>query len=197
MAAELPRCAVCRVAVKPAENVVFRTDGRVQHVTCPEVVCPVCSGPIRPGDPIRRDAEALLHGNCWMRRIRSLGRQDAGAQERPRPVTSVSGNIITVHQPGVADTGSTIIVRLDSGELPDYIPAKMDGGFGGGHSCNGCGERITAAQVEYDVELPAPAGGGRLIRLHVGCFGIWQAEVLKRQAERRSRPPFDQAMPSS
>jgi len=82
MAAELPRCAVCRVAVKPAENVVFRTDGRVQHVACPEVVCPVCSGPIRPGDPIRRDAEALLHGNCWMRRIRSLGRQDARAQER-------------------------------------------------------------------------------------------------------------------
>src|SRR2546422_7907362 len=84
MAAELPRCAVCRVAVKPAENVVFRNHGRVQHVTCPEIVCPVCSRPVAPHDPIRRDGETLLHGNCWMRRARSVERQDARPQERPK-----------------------------------------------------------------------------------------------------------------
>ena len=82
MAAELPRCAVCRVTVKPGENVLFRTDGRVQHITCPEVVCPVCWRPIAPRDPIRRDGETLLHGNCWMRRARSAERQRARLQER-------------------------------------------------------------------------------------------------------------------
>jgi hypothetical protein len=66
--ADLPRCASCRVSIEPSHNVVFRVDGRIQHVACPEVLCPVCSGPIMPDDPIRRDGEATLHGHCWTRR---------------------------------------------------------------------------------------------------------------------------------
>jgi len=68
------------VTVKPAQDVVFRTDGRVQHVECPEVVCPVCSGPVRPQEPIRREGEVLLHGNCWMRRGWGQEPQDARPQ---------------------------------------------------------------------------------------------------------------------
>jgi hypothetical protein len=73
-----------------------------------------------------------------------------------------------------------ILVKIKTGELPDDIPAKMDGGFGGGHACDACDEQISVTQAEYDFELPR----GRVIRLHVGCSGVWQAEVLKRQVER-------------
>ena len=69
---EFPRCAMCRVTIVPGQNVVFRVDGRVAHVECPEVVCPVCTRSILPGDPIRRYGAELLHGNCWMSRQRVI-----------------------------------------------------------------------------------------------------------------------------
>jgi hypothetical protein len=70
--AELPRCAVCRVAIQAGQNVRFRTDGRVAHVDCPDVMCPVCTRRILPGDPIRRNGEEMLHGNCWLKRHRAM-----------------------------------------------------------------------------------------------------------------------------
>src|SRR5882672_3548648 len=70
--AEFPRCAMCRVEIEPGQNVVFRTDGRVAHVDCPEVICPVCVRLIFPGDPIRRNGEEMLHGNCWVKRHRAM-----------------------------------------------------------------------------------------------------------------------------
>ena len=70
--AEFPRCAVCRVTIQPGLSVVFRPDGRVTHVECPEVSCPVCTRRIFPGDPIRRTGEELLHGNCWVKRHRAM-----------------------------------------------------------------------------------------------------------------------------
>jgi hypothetical protein len=71
--ADLPRCAVCRVAIEVGQNVVFRGDGRVQHVECPKVVCPVCGAPVLPAQPIRRDGERLVHPSCWQRRLRARG----------------------------------------------------------------------------------------------------------------------------
>jgi hypothetical protein len=68
---ELRRCAICRVPVEVGQAVVFRQDGRVQHSECPPVTCFVCSGEIRPHEPIRRDGEQLLHGNCWIKRFRA------------------------------------------------------------------------------------------------------------------------------
>ena len=78
--AELPRCASCRITIEPGENVTFRTDGRVSHVECPEVVCPVCARQILPGDPIRRNGEEMLHGNCWVKRHRAMA---GGAADLP------------------------------------------------------------------------------------------------------------------
>jgi hypothetical protein len=69
--AEFPRCAMCRVAIAPGQNVIFRADGRVAHIDCPEVTCPVCARKIVPGDPIRRNGEEILHGNCWLKRYRA------------------------------------------------------------------------------------------------------------------------------
>ena len=75
MTAELPRCAVCRVQLDPGRNVVFRRDGRVQHTECPEVLCLLCSLPVVPKEPIRRDREQrIAHANCWMRMLRTPSR---------------------------------------------------------------------------------------------------------------------------
>jgi hypothetical protein len=80
MAVELPRCATCRVAVKPGQNVVFRSDGRVEHVDCPEVSCLVCSQPVKPGEPIRREGDQLIHANCWMKRVRTAPHEMSGSR---------------------------------------------------------------------------------------------------------------------
>ena len=40
------------------QNVVFRLDGRVAHVECPEVVCPVCTRQILPGAQAGRTSPA-------------------------------------------------------------------------------------------------------------------------------------------
>ena len=77
--AEFPRCAMCRTTIEPGQNVTFRSDGRVSHVDCPEVVCPVCTRKIFPGDPIRRNGEEMLHGNCWVKRYRAM----AGGSSNP------------------------------------------------------------------------------------------------------------------
>ena len=71
MASQLPNCAVCRVRVQAGENVLFRPDGRVHHTECPKVICSICGGEVSPGQPIRRDGEQIVHGNCWIRRLRA------------------------------------------------------------------------------------------------------------------------------
>jgi hypothetical protein len=60
------------VRVKAGERVVFRADGRVAHSSCGEVICPLCARPIVRDQPIRRDADVPVHGNCWWRRYRRL-----------------------------------------------------------------------------------------------------------------------------
>ena len=74
MTGDLPRCALCRVAIQVAQNVVFREDGRVQHFECAPVVCPVCGRDVLPGEPIRRQDERPIHANCWLRQKRSSSR---------------------------------------------------------------------------------------------------------------------------
>ena len=74
MAVELPRCAVCRATVQAGEPLRFRADARVEHVECPVLLCPVCGGKIFPGDPIRRNGHAMLHGKCWLKHFRSVTR---------------------------------------------------------------------------------------------------------------------------
>jgi hypothetical protein len=71
MTAGFPRCAVCRVTLQAGQNVLFRDDGRVQHVECPAVTCPMCDRTIFPGTPIRRNGDQILHGNCWVKLYRS------------------------------------------------------------------------------------------------------------------------------
>lgn len=88
--AELPRCAMCRVTIEAGQNVRFRTDGRVAHVDCPEVTCPVCTRRIFPGDPIRRHGEEMLHGNCWLKRHRAMA---GGSGDSPWTVIVERGRL--------------------------------------------------------------------------------------------------------
>ena len=155
MTADLPRCAVCRVTVSAGVSVIFRPDGRVQHVECPPVVCPVCGSEIRPNTPLRRDGDAVLHGNCWVRRARATERVSDGG-----------GGIVAL-----------IRARLASGALPSAPPVRVWGSMSPNRpACAGCGERIVD-EAEYELEFD----GAVSVRMHRVCYGIW--DEARRQAK--------------
>jgi len=79
------------------------------------------------------------------------------------------------------DRSALIRAKLASGELPNAKPEKVWGGKGTGQRCSGCGRPITAADVEYEVDLPA----ARLaMRLHQPCLEAWDQQ-------RTNFPPKD------
>ena len=169
MSAELPHCAVCRVTIKPAENVIFRPDGRVHHAVCPEVVCPICSRPITPNDPIRRDGDIPVHGNCWVRRLRAAGAPDGNARRE-----------------------AVIRGKLRAGALPSDTPTKTWSGYGSGQLCDGCGERIAIGAPECEVDVTHSV----TLRFHQRCFVFWQEErVTPRGGDQRTdtHTPFSKA----
>ena len=156
MTAALPRCAVCRVAVQPGQNVVFRTDGRVAHVGCPELVCPVCSRPVAPEEPIRHDGDELVHGNCWMKR---------GIAKPPvKLMPSERDSILSI-----------VRAKLVTGTLPRGEIQKVWVGLGTGRQCSACDRPITPAEIEHEADLVA----GSTLRLHRSCLGVWEAEVSR------------------
>jgi hypothetical protein len=150
------------VSIEPGQNVVFRPDGRVEHTTCPEVICPVCSQPIDQHDPIRRDGDRLVHGNCWVRLHRSMG----------KPPVKIAGDGATV----VSDeVGLLIRSRLAAGTLPRAKPEKIWARLGNGKTCSGCDRPITRGEVEHEVDALDHGTG----RFHRTCLDIWQAEVAR------------------
>lgn len=85
----------------------------------------------------------------------------------------------------IPELRTRILDKIRTGKLPQHIPEKLISGFGDGHACDGCDEKIQGAQIEYDVDLP----DGRLVRLHIGCSGLWQAELLKDGMRGREQTP--------
>jgi hypothetical protein len=65
--------------------------------------------------------------------------------------------------------------RMDAGLLPRDRPPKIWPAFGRGGPCSACGTTITAAQTAYEFE-----DAGKSYRLHLGCFGLWEAEQRRR-----------------
>jgi hypothetical protein len=115
---------VCRARLEPGVDVAFTPDGRVHHLRCPRITCPVCSGDILPSEPIRRDADVLVHGNCWSRHERlRLG------------VTGPDRDRVEI-----------IRVALDGGH-------QGVGGTSNGAVCGACTMRILAGSMEYEVEF--------------------------------------------
>jgi hypothetical protein len=72
-----------------------------------------------------------------------------------------------------ADVSARIRGRIASGLLP-VTPelGKMWVGKGDARSCNGCEERITDDQTEYEIDVPT----GETLRFHKQCFDVWRAE---------------------
>ena len=159
--AELPRCASCRVSITAGQNVVFRPDGRVEHVDCPEVVCPLCSAPVTPHDPIRHDGQALVHGSCWIRRVREASKPPVKMMPEPDGITS-----------GVQ-------AKLAAGTLPRMEVQKVWTGLGTGLACSGCDHTITPTEIEQAVDVNGRSG----LRFHRNCLSIWQREVVSPHRE--------------
>lgn len=158
---ELPRCSSCRVAVLPGESIVFRADGRVQHLACPQVICPACSHVIDPDQPIRRDGDRIVHGNCWARLDREAGKP---------PVKIVTA---------ASDARSAVRAKLDAGTLPRIATGTIWAGRGTGQRCNGCDQPITLAEIEHEVERR----DADTLRFHRECLHVWQAEVGRGRRE--------------
>lgn len=80
------------------------------------------------------------------------------------------------------DLRGRIREKLLLGHLPKNFPpagvtARMWIGPGSGLSCAGCGEIISAAQLESELDLPS----GLTVRLHDQCQRIWDEERDRRR----------------
>jgi len=142
---ELPRCAMCRVTIEPGQTVQFRSDGRTVHAECPKVVCPVCAGVVLPSTPIRRDGEAILHSNCWMRRHRRAIAQ--------RPIDE------HIRQEVVA------------GRLPTLEATRVWAAPGHGALCQACQKLIQTVEAEYEVDF----ANAVTVRMHRECYVAWRS----------------------
>jgi hypothetical protein len=75
-----------------------------------------------------------------------------------------------------------IRAALDAGTLPLVRPPKMFAGYGTGGGCAACGDTIRLGQVEYELSYR----DGRAFHLHLGCAGLWDAELRRRGVEDQS-----------
>jgi hypothetical protein len=66
--------------------------------------------------------------------------------------------------------------KIDRGQLPLTRPRKVLAGFGDRIPCSGCGKPIYPAQVRWTVQ----PDGARAVPFHIGCFGLWDAELRRR-----------------
>ena len=66
--------------------------------------------------------------------------------------------------------------KLDAGDLPTTQPEKLSRGYGVGEPCSVCGKPILTGQVQYQFNV----SDGGTFRFHVGCLGMWEAELYRR-----------------
>jgi hypothetical protein len=66
--------------------------------------------------------------------------------------------------------------KVGRGALPPGIPPKVKTLFGDGTVCNACEKPIRSAQIRYEFDLPDFG----LYRFHFGCYGLFKADLIKR-----------------
>lgn len=74
--------------------------------------------------------------------------------------------------------------RIEDGRLPVMLPKAIFAGYGSGKPCLACDRPITHTQIEYEVDHDENGSLHRL-RMHLGCYVIWQIECQKRVAQER------------
>jgi hypothetical protein len=70
--------------------------------------------------------------------------------------------------------------KIDDGRLPEHSSMKTWAGYGRGNPCSACEQPIAPAQTEYEVDA-----GDHTYWLHIGCYGLWEAERRRRGLTKR------------
>ena len=102
----------------------------------------------------------------------------------PTPVVAPYPGVLSSRRwkmPFPPDAPRKIREKMEGGALPREAPSKMSAGLGKGDLCDGCETPVLTAQVEYQFE----ASDGRVVRLHLGCAGLWEAYRGQVESERR------------
>ena len=73
--------------------------------------------------------------------------------------------------------------RIDEERLPVYLPDSISAGYGSGSKCHACDQPITRCEIEYDVQ--DPTNSTLRLRLHLGCYVLWQTECVRRIRAQR------------
>ena len=68
--------------------------------------------------------------------------------------------------------------RIRSGRIPIATGYRLFGGKGDGSLCACCDRFITGAEIQFDVECPAPKGGWLSLPMHLNCFHAWCSESV-------------------
>ncbi|HVW70433.1 MAG TPA: hypothetical protein VHB68_15755 [Steroidobacteraceae bacterium] len=61
--------------------------------------------------------------------------------------------------------------------VPYQEPLRTWAGRGTGALCSLCGTSIKPQDIEYEVELTAPAGTARGLHFHFNCYRVWEAQT--------------------
>jgi hypothetical protein len=80
---------------------------------------------------------------------------------------------------GAADLARIIRSKLRDGTLPREGPARLNVAVGGDDACAACEKPIVSSETEYvahyrDVQRA-------LIRLHLRCYRLWDAERTRQE----------------
>ena len=84
--------------------------------------------------------------------------------------------------PSLADT---IREKLDAGRLPRGDHIKRWVGYGRNRPCAACERVILVAQVEHELAF----ADGRVVSMHIGCAGLYEAERRRRGWSSQSTRP--------
>lgn len=75
------------------------------------------------------------------------------------------------------DILTTTVERQDERlGVPYEEPLRTWAGRGTGALCNLCGATIKPQDIEYEIELMAPAGNVRGLHFHFNCYRVWEAQ---------------------
>ena len=75
--------------------------------------------------------------------------------------------------------------HIEHGRLPCYVPNRIEAGYGSRHDCIACGQLISDAQVEYEVQ---DHRDGSRLRFHFGCYVVWQLECTRAKPSGETLP---------
>jgi hypothetical protein len=68
------------------------------------------------------------------------------------------------------------VERVERPTLPYQEPLRTWAGRGTGVLCNLCGAPIRAQDIEYEVELLAPAANPPGLHFHFNCYRLWESQ---------------------